>query len=261
MNGRHALIVLVLLSGSLLGYDMLSSSEPGQSEPASRLGVDDTEAVRAAATGVWRNAKGSVAAEPTERASVTEVVTIPAAQFQNLVQRGNTSLDSRGSVTFALQRELTRVGCYDGEINGAWTTATRQAMKAFTDRVNATLPIHQPDPVLLALVRNHDARVCGAPCPPAQDMGGDGRCMHTAIRSAGKPKDPTEASSSNSGWSTFTTVAPSLPSSLSEGQMALAGPKAEADLTVKPVTPSAQRPRLTRDNTGDWRAELWKRQH
>src|SRR5690349_13734274 len=47
-----------------------------------------------------------------------------------------------------LQRELARVGCYEGERNGIWTPATRKAMKAFTDRVNATLPTEEPDYIL-----------------------------------------------------------------------------------------------------------------
>jgi len=57
----------------------------------------------------------------------------------------------RGTLTRALQRELKSVSCYHGEINGAWTTSTRQAMKAFTDRANARLPVTEPDQVLLAL--------------------------------------------------------------------------------------------------------------
>lgn len=265
MNGRHLLIVLVVLSGSLLAYGTLWDGGGGLSEPASRLGVDETGAMRTAAKGAWRSPKGSAGAEPAENAAATEVVTIPAAQFQTLIQRNTAAPDSRGSTTFALQRELARVGCYDGEINGAYTTATRQAMKAFMDRVNATLPINQPDHVLLALVRNHDGRVCGAPCPLGQEMASDERCMFPAVRSAGKPKHTNEQSSSNSGWTTVTTVAPSLPSSLSEGQMALAGPKPETDVNgqpARPVATSAPRPRLTRGTSGsDWRAELWKRQN
>lgn len=265
MNGRYLLLALVLLSGSLLAYNGLSGDIAGPSEPVSRPSADGTDAMRAAAKGVWRAQQGSTAAEPGESAVATEVVTIPAAQFQTLVQRSNTAPDNRGSTTFALQRELARVGCYDGEINGAWTTATRQAMKAFMDRVNATLPINQPDPVLLALVRNHDGRVCGAPCPLGQEMASDGRCMVPTIRSAGKPKDTNEPTPRNSGWSTVTTVSPELPSSLSEGQMSLAGPKPETDpngLPAKPVATSAPRPRVTRGTTGsDWRAELWKRQN
>src|SRR5262245_38362033 len=55
----------------------------------------------------------------------------------------------------ALQRELKRIGCYNGEISGAWTTSSRMAMKTFLERVNATLPIDSPDPVLLSLVQGH----------------------------------------------------------------------------------------------------------
>jgi hypothetical protein len=63
-----------------------------------------------------------------------------------------------------LQSELKRVGCYDGELSGVWTPRTRVAMKAFTDRVNATLPVDKPDHILLALVQGHQAVAC-APKP------------------------------------------------------------------------------------------------
>ena len=63
-----------------------------------------------------------------------------------------------------LQSELKRVGCYDGELSGVWTPRTRVAMKAFTDRVNATLPVDKPDHILLALVQGHQGIAC-APKP------------------------------------------------------------------------------------------------
>ena len=59
----------------------------------------------------------------------------------------------RDTLTRELQKELRRVGCYDGELNGAWTPATRRAMKAFTDRVNASLPVEEPDAVLFTMVQ------------------------------------------------------------------------------------------------------------
>lgn len=61
----------------------------------------------------------------------------------------------RGTLTRAVQRELKSVGCYHGEINGVWTTSTRQAMKTFTDRANAKLPVTDPDQVLLALIKGN----------------------------------------------------------------------------------------------------------
>jgi hypothetical protein len=52
---------------------------------------------------------------------------------QPLIPHGRDSLGRR------LQEELRRVGCYLGELNGVWTTSSRKAMQAFTDRVNAVL--------------------------------------------------------------------------------------------------------------------------
>ncbi len=59
-----------------------------------------------------------------------------------------------------VQKELKRVGCYEGRINGAWTPDTRRAMRDFTGRVNAVLPVDKPDPVLLALVKSHQEGIC-----------------------------------------------------------------------------------------------------
>jgi hypothetical protein len=47
-----------------------------------------------------------------------------------------------------LQTELKRVGCYDGDVNGVWTRESRQAMSAFIDRANATLPVDELSPIL-----------------------------------------------------------------------------------------------------------------
>ena len=87
----------------------------------------------------------------------------------------------RASLARDLQLELRRVGCYGGELNGVWTPASRKAMKAFTDRVNATLPVEEPDDILLALVQAHQGEACGKPCPAGQGLSEDGRCLPGAI--------------------------------------------------------------------------------
>jgi peptidoglycan hydrolase-like protein with peptidoglycan-binding domain len=170
----------------------------------------------------------------------------------------------RGSLAQELQRELARVGCYDGQINGVWTASTRQAMKAFLERVNATLPVDQPDGVLLALVQGQRVKTCGTPCPSGQAFTEDGRCMPTAILSREAQKDHAKkATLATSGWSTTTTVAPKLPSVPLEGQMALAGPKAESTADVvktEPVQPARARSPTAHHSGRDWRSELWKRQ-
>jgi hypothetical protein len=85
------------------------------------------------------------------------------------------------SLARALQRELKRVGCYEGEVSGVWSPPSRAAMKAFTEHVNATLPVDAPDQILLALVQGHRGQACGAACRPNEAQAGDGRCLPKAI--------------------------------------------------------------------------------
>lgn len=66
----------------------------------------------------------------------------------------------------SLQRELRRVGCYHGRIDGDWGPASRFAMAAFTKAVNAALPTDRPDVVLLTLVRRHSGTACGSARSP-----------------------------------------------------------------------------------------------
>jgi hypothetical protein len=83
--------------------------------------------------------------------------------------------NDRVALARALQRELKRVGCYSGEITGVWTTSSRMAMRAFTERVNATLPIDRPDPVLLSLVQGHrESDACTPDAEAAKDAKASG---------------------------------------------------------------------------------------
>jgi hypothetical protein len=92
--------------------------------------------------------------------------------------------DARRELTRDLQKELRRVGCYDGEISGYWGAASKRAMSAFTDRVNATLPVEEPDYILLTLVQGHAAQACGKSCPAGQSMSGDGKCIANSVLAA-----------------------------------------------------------------------------
>jgi hypothetical protein len=90
-----------------------------------------------------------------------------------------------------LQHELKRVGCYSHEINGEWTPITRRAMKDFTDRVNAILPLEAPDAVMLALLHTHVETVCGSACPAGQSLAKDNRCLPSALLAANAKKTET----------------------------------------------------------------------
>jgi hypothetical protein len=164
------------------------------------------------------------------------------------------------ALTRELQKELRRVGCYDGEINGAWTQSTRRAMKAFTDRLNASLPVDAPDPVLYALLQGERGEVCGKPCPAGQALSEEGRCLPAAIvAKAGKPSLPPAGAASPAratptpaivGWSTTTTAAAPAPAPAvplgappTEGRMALAGPPAETPPDAAPPVPQRAAPK------------------
>ena len=113
--------------------------------------------------------------------------------------------DARRELVRDLQRELKRVGCFEGEATGTWGPTTKKAMTAFTERVNATLPLEEPDYILLTLVQGHSAQACGKSCPSEQAMNEDGKCLPRAIvaqkakRATGKvalaekPADPKAA--------------------------------------------------------------------
>ena len=79
-----------------------------------------------------------------------------------------------------LQRELKRVGCYQGEVDGDWGSGSRRAMSTFTERVNASLPFDEPDYILLTMVQGHAAQACGKTCPAGQSIS-DGKCVPAAV--------------------------------------------------------------------------------
>jgi hypothetical protein len=122
-----------------------------------------------------------------------------------------------------LQHELRRVGCYEGELHGVWTPVTRSAMRTFTERVNATLPVDDPDVILLTLVRGHAGEACGQSCPAGQEMADGARCVPTAILAQAQSKrapqpaprqvaaaEPAMPAAANN-WATVTTAAAPSP--------------------------------------------------
>jgi hypothetical protein len=121
----------------------------------------------------------NVAAKPN--AAWTAVVTAEPSRTGKLTSSKPGDVETRTILTRDLQTELQRVGCYGGEINGAWTPSTMRAMAAFMDRVNATLPINEPDYILLTLVQGQKSIACGAACPSGQLQAQDGRCVPQAV--------------------------------------------------------------------------------
>ena len=93
--------------------------------------------------------------------------------------------DAGDKLVLDIQQQLRRVGCYWGRMDGSWGIATKDAMKDFTNRVNAALPLDEPDYVQLALIQSHAELTCGA-CPAGQSLSASGRCAAPQVATAQK---------------------------------------------------------------------------
>ena len=168
-----------------------------------------------------------------------------------------------GSSASLLQKELKRVGCYDGAVNGEWTLATKAAAKAFTDRVNARLPLHRPDPILLALVQGYKDKVCGAPCPPGQVLKQD-QCLPTAIlaQPKGRPGDGGAPAPAIASWAT-TVASPEAITAAADGRgpSVAAVPPAAPRAVGRPATAprSSSSAGLASSGGGGWAASLLRK--
>lgn len=236
--------VLVLAGLGIAAYTATSSSNvgPAASEPEQPAthGVAQAQ-IEAPSNG---NKQASAAAEPQGTAKVVPPQPVPAvkpASFPAAViavpprripvsQQAEASgppLD-RAGLAREIQRHLKRVGCYSGDIHGVWTPAARRSMKTFTDRVNATLPIDDPDHVLLAMVQSHKGVACGRGCPTGETEVDDGRCLPKGIVAQGskRPAAVDPQLHAKAGTDATVTPAPDVASGPPpQGRMALAGPQ------------------------------------
>lgn len=91
-----------------------------------------------------------------DRSRFEPVVTAPAPQrvTQGEGQRGKRIL------VMAIQGELSRVGCYTGTVDGNWAASSKSAMYWFLNRVNAKLPVNNPDQAHLNLLKTAERDFC-----------------------------------------------------------------------------------------------------
>jgi hypothetical protein len=76
-----------------------------------------------------------------------------------------TLTPDRAVLARALQSALTEARCYDGPINGEWTAASQQAARAFLVAVDGEMPVTDPEPALLSLVKAHARATCPVEMP------------------------------------------------------------------------------------------------
>ncbi|MCL4766822.1 MAG: hypothetical protein KJZ80_11350 [Hyphomicrobiaceae bacterium] len=135
----------------------------------------------------------SAAAPWERRAIVVGAGHVPAAASRTVIVPDQPEDTLTGyELARALQTELRRVGCYHGDIDGAWGPMSKRAMSGFTDRVNASLPVEAPDQILLTMVRGYEGEACGS-CRANETRSDAGRCMPTAALAHRRPADGVRA--------------------------------------------------------------------
>lgn len=126
---------------------------------------------------------------------------------------------SRAALARDIQRELQRVGCYLGEIDGVWGGGSKRAVLVFMDRVNASLPTREPDVFMLSLLRAQTAAVCGDSCPRGQSFTASGQCVpSTLVAQAGKQPPAASAEA-------MVAEVATEPRPVPYGRMGIGGPK------------------------------------
>lgn len=148
----------------------------------------------------------------------------------------------RASLTRDLQRQLQRVGCYKGSISGVWSPSTRQAMKEFIDHVNATLPVSEPDHILLAMLESHQEQACGQDAIVAREPAR--QRLETRALTAHQAPTPRDIHGNGPATAAVeSAVSPQLPAAPQPipGRMSLAGP--EADTPPSPTDTQAVGPK------------------
>jgi hypothetical protein len=239
---------------------ILANAPEAQSSTAERAKNPSRQARRRAQASARATSKSAIALSPNaseDRATRAVAAARESGALRQYVETPfNASLALPGNdrslepweLTRALQRELRRTGCYEGEISGFWTPSSRRAMQLFTERVNARLPVDKPDAILLSLAQSHPETVCSKDCPAGQAFAADGRCVPDAliahatnpvaaaasgVRTArvvtSKTRQPSARVVGESPWSTSVQANTSTPAPL-EGRMALAGPNSEASM-------------------------------
>lgn len=241
--------VLVFLAG--VGTASVAIGPEGQTPEGAKLSVATRTTISPRPATAWQDLQRPAPLEPPEPEQSTTAALSP---WLPLPPETNARPLDRVSLTRALQRELKRVGCYHGEINGEWTDSTRRAMKRFTDQANAKLPVGEPDQVLLSLVQGDLDRGCNERC--RQRPTGPDSCPGPGVTANALPNNKTAA----------TIAAPTSPPL--KPPMALAGPKATATHGENPARELTPRRRVAASSQyrgidssardEHWTVKLWK---
>ncbi len=91
------------------------------------------------------------------------------------------------NVLIETQRELKRVGCYRGRIDGIWGKRSKRAFRTFVKRTTTLSRAarrdlgDQPEANVLDALRKTSRRICGRPCASGKMLSSGGRCVNDPV--------------------------------------------------------------------------------
>jgi hypothetical protein len=221
-------------AASAPGYAASTSSRLASFAPGVPLKAAPGKARIAAAAAVAPAAKVEPLANWQTNVTPVAGVAGPAGSLEP------TDPDTRYKLVVDIQQQLKRVGCYWGRVNGAWNANTREAMRDFTTRSNAALPVDKPDYMLLTMLKSHPGRSCGAPetTTVTAQPGANGR------QAAAPEVLPWKAANAAQPSTRLYTPIPTsiVSSDPLPGRMAIGGPTGLAPATQPPLIPGSSTP-------------------
>ena len=170
----------------------------------------------------------------------------------------------RAELVRDLQREMKRIGCYAGDVDGNWGPGSRRSMQAFMEQVNSSLQSDDPDLIQLTLVRGYSGTACRGAPGANQGVITAGRTPASPVQLpsyASAPATPVITGSVELVPPAPVRVAPPL-----EGRMAIGAPLPDAlprdgaSLVAPPVPPGQQRvarPRTSQQAQAPRRERNW----
>lgn len=141
-----------------------TASEPAK-PPAADAAPTPAPPIQAAMeTGAeQKDAAGDAAHHPVPGPADNERIRsahLPASAEAGRINRGVETLTD---IVAATQRELARIGCYEGKIDGKWGRMSRAAVNGFREHTKANVG-SEPDQELLAALRSAPAQACEMSC-------------------------------------------------------------------------------------------------
>lgn len=222
---------------SIAAFETLTGPTPVIAHEAARplpprmaAGQDGSHQRVAQRSALQGKAKPRMQRKPILRGWRTAVVAVDHAN--TIAPKPSSSLKpktaaERWRLAKAIQRELKRVGCYWGKLDGVWGKGSKWAMADFMRSVNATLPTKNPDYFLLQLVSSHGPDTCGA-----------GRANTQIASRRHKPKTPPAQQSS---WvAEVIATSPTKVDNIAPRRIARARPTAKPQIKTGRLQPAAQ---------------------